>query len=83
MRSTFALSVCIALLLLGFGDEFAAPSLVSNLRLLAVAADGPFARAGEEVKLTALAHDPEQRALSWGWGTCIDDGSSLALECLR
>jgi hypothetical protein len=77
------LTVCSMMLWVGCGDDFAAPSLVSNLRLLAVQADKPFARPGEEVKLSALAHDPEQRVLSWGWGTCIDDGSSLALDCLR
>ena len=84
--SVTSLLVCLSSLLSlcsGCGDEFAAPSLVSDLRLLAVQADRPFARAGDQVKLRALAHDPEQRKLSWAWGTCIDDASSLALDCLR
>lgn len=72
------LNLCI-----GCGDDFAAPSLVSDLRLLAVQADQPFARAGDQVKLRALAHDPEQRTLTWAWGTCSADASSLALDCLR
>ena len=71
------------LLVTACDDEFAAPSLVTNLRLLAVQADSPFAQPGQEVHLTALAHDPEQRPLSWAWGSCFDDASSLALDCLR
>lgn len=83
MKRLSVLSVCCLLTLVGCSDDFAAPSLVSNLRLLAVQADRPFARSGDEVRLNALAHDPEQRPLSWAWGTCLDDSSSLALDCLR
>jgi hypothetical protein len=82
-RLLVTLIVSLTCTLIGCGDDFAPPSLVSNLRLLAVQADRPFAQVGDSVRLTALAHDPEQRRLSWGWGLCIDDASSLALDCLR
>jgi hypothetical protein len=56
---------------------------VNELRLLAVQADSPFALPGQAVKLTALAYDPEGRALSWGWGTCVDAESTVATDCLH
>lgn len=74
------LVVCLAA---ACADELDAPSRITELRLLAVEADHPFAEAGQEVKLRALAIDPEQRALSWGWGTCIDAASTRAVDCLQ
>jgi hypothetical protein len=64
-------------------DDFDPASRVSDLRLLAVQADQPFAQPGSDVALEALAFDPEARTISWGWGTCLEDRSSLALDCLR
>lgn len=64
-------------------DDFEPASRVTRLRLLAVQADSPFALPGQDVELRALAHDPEQRKLSWGFGLCFEDASSLAIDCLR
>jgi hypothetical protein len=64
-------------------DELDPAYRVVDLRLLAVQADSPFALPGSTVQLEALAIDPEGRALSWAWGTCINERSSLAIECLR
>src|SRR5262245_6584271 len=52
-----ALSACDA--------EFDPGSQVSSLRVLAVRADTPFVHPGDTVRLQALSHDPEGRALSW------------------
>jgi hypothetical protein len=67
----------------GCTDDFDPPSLVNKLRVLAVMADTPFAQPGQQVNLQALAYDPEQRALSWGWGSCEAIASTDAVDCLR
>ena len=64
-------------------DDFDPPSRVQDLRVLAVRADTPFALPGSEVRLEALAHDPQERAVTWGWGTCLESASSIAIDCLR
>lgn len=64
-------------------DDFDPGSLVNKLRVLAVSADQPFAMPGQTVMLEALAYDPEQRAISWGWGTCKASESTNAVDCLR
>lgn len=64
-------------------DNFDPASRVSELRLLAVQADHPFALPGESVHLTSLAFDPEARPLTWAWGTCLEPSSTVALDCLR
>ncbi|HEU4409094.1 MAG TPA: hypothetical protein VFS43_27805, partial [Polyangiaceae bacterium] len=65
------------------GGDFDPGSRVTKLRVLAVRADPPFARPGEEVRLEALAFDPAGRALSWGWSTCSEPGAPGALPCLN
>jgi hypothetical protein len=67
----------------GCDDDFDPASRVIDLRLLAVQADQPFARPGEEVQLRALFHDPEGRPLEWAFGPCAEADSSAALACLR
>ena len=81
---TEALSLlCLSLVAAGCSDDFDPASLVSDLRVLAVSADKPYALPGSDVRLEALAFDPAGRSLSWGWGLCIEPASSLALDCLR
>ncbi|MET0343313.1 MAG: hypothetical protein ABW252_20050 [Polyangiales bacterium] len=83
MRASIVALSLLASLAAACADDFDPPSRVIDLRLLAVQADQPFALPGSDVNLRALALDPEGRALSFGWGTCIDAESSLALDCLR
>jgi hypothetical protein len=64
-------------------DDFAPGSLVNKTRVLAVQADTPFAMPGQQVQLSALAYDPEGRALSWAWGECEALESTAAVDCLR
>jgi hypothetical protein len=73
----------LSLSLFACAKDMDPPSRVEELRLLAVEADQPFALPGDEVHLRALAFDPAQRALSWGWGVCVDAASSQAVDCLR
>jgi len=78
-----ALSLVLALFAAACSDDFDPSSRVSELRLLAVQADHPFALPGDDVHLTALAFDPEARPLTWAWGVCLEPSSSVALDCLR
>jgi hypothetical protein len=78
--------VSLSLLLgasVGCSGDFDPGSLVTKLRVLAVAADQAFALPGQTVNLEALAYDPKQRALSWGWGSCEALESTNAIDCLR
>src|SRR5688572_17338892 len=76
--------ICLfSLFLSACADDLDPVSRITELRLLAVQADTPFALAGSTVQLKALAIDPEGRPLTWAWGTCIEPSSSLALDCLR
>lgn len=78
-----SLSLLIATSLPACSDDLDPSSWVNELRLLAVQADSPFALPGQRVKLDALAFDPEGRALSWAWGTCVDAASTVATDCLH
>jgi hypothetical protein len=71
------------LLLAACSSDFDPGSRVTKLRVLAVRADLPIARAGETVTLDALAFDPAARPVTWGWATCPDPRSSTTAECLR
>jgi hypothetical protein len=79
------LSLCLSLAtsLAACSDDMDPSSWVNELRLLAVQADSPFVVPGQTVALHALAYDPAGRTLSWGWGTCIDAGSTLVTDCLH
>jgi hypothetical protein len=68
---------------LACGEDLDPGSRVTDLRVLAVRADRPFAQPGEKVTLEALAHDPLGRPISWGWAACIaPDGTDVA-SCIR
>ena len=62
--------------------EFDPPYRITDLRILAVRADEPYAAPGDTVQLTALAVDPAGRTLQWGWGTCVDPDSSEVVDCI-
>lgn len=69
--------------LVGCEADFDPASRVTDLRLLAVQADLPLARPGEEVTLRALHANPAGHALTWGFGLCQPSASSIALDCLQ
>jgi hypothetical protein len=64
------------------GGDFEPGSRVTDLRVLAVRADAPYAAPRETVHLEALAVDPQERAITWGWGLCINPASPSAAGCL-
>src|SRR5215469_11844801 len=69
-------------LIAGCGADFDPSSRVTGPRVLAVRADLPYAPPGATVQLSALAVDPAARPLTWGWGTCVDPGSSDVVTCI-
>src|SRR5262245_40516865 len=82
MRSIGAwLSGALALLS-ACGGDFDPGSRVTGLRVLAVQANASYAAPSESVHLDALAFDTQGRALSWGWGLCIDPPSFNAIACI-
>ena len=64
------------------GGEFDPGSRITNLRVLAVSADVPYAHPGETVNLEALAYDPAGRPLTYGWTTCINPIESTPQGCI-
>ena len=64
------------------GGDFDPGSRVTHLRVLAVRADAPYAAPGQTVHLEALAVDPRARAITWGWGLCVNPSSATAPGCL-
>ncbi|MBN9166344.1 MAG: hypothetical protein BGO98_27410 [Myxococcales bacterium 68-20] len=64
------------------GTDFEPGSRVVDFRLLAVAADKPFAAPGETVRLTTLHHEPFGRPLTWAWTTCPLPHDSTVNGCL-
>lgn len=67
----------------GCGADFDPGSRVTDLRVLAVRADQPFARPGETVTLDALAHDPSQRPIEWGWAACVTPDDTDVASCMQ
>lgn len=65
----------------GCGSDFDPGSRVVGTRVLAVQADRPYARPGEDVKLTALAIDTLGRPLEWAWTYCVDPPSTSVGAC--
>jgi hypothetical protein len=65
------------------GGDFAPASRLTGLRLVAVQVDKPSAEAGDQVSLSAIYHDSEERSLSFGYALCDGAASSAALDCMR
>ncbi|HVU05699.1 MAG TPA: hypothetical protein VHE30_28315 [Polyangiaceae bacterium] len=70
-------------LLVACNGDFDPASRVTDLRVLAVQADQPYAHPGETVNLSALAFDPAMRPITWGWAYCENPKDSSALGCLE
>jgi hypothetical protein len=68
---------------LGCGNDLDPASRVTTLRVLAVQADLPYAHPGEMVSLSTLSHDPDGRALTWGWAVCENPADSSTLGCVE
>jgi hypothetical protein len=66
----------------GCGGDFDPGSRVTDLRVLAVRADAPYAAPGQDVHLEALTVDPAGRELTFGWALCINPASASAPGCV-
>src|SRR4051794_15385822 len=82
MKRFFPIGVSCVALFLGCGGDFDPASRVDNLRVLAVRADAPYAAPGSVVHLEALAHDPGDHPLTWGWGVAKTPPSSSVLDAI-
>jgi hypothetical protein len=74
--------VGLAAMALGCGADFDPGSRVTDVRILAVRADNPFAAPGEHVALDALVIDPRGRTLQIGWATCVDPPGTDVASCV-
>jgi hypothetical protein len=81
MQSLFWRLACLALSLSACA-EFDPGSRVTTLRVLAIEADQPFARPGEDVHLQALSYEPGDRVLQWSWTSCVNPSSQSVADCL-
>jgi hypothetical protein len=71
-----------ALAVTACGETFDPASRISDLRLIAVQADKPYAAPGERVELTTLSHEPFGRPITWGWATCVKPDETTVAACL-
>lgn len=79
-----ALSACVlAECGVGCDADFKPGSRIESPRILALQADKPFARPGEEVSLTLLAANPHDEPLEWAWATCTLPPSSTVDACIE
>src|SRR5215468_1314798 len=76
-------ALLLALLVTACGNDFDPSSRVNTLRVLAVQADLPYAHPGDTVSLVTLAHDPDGRALDWGWAACDNPTDTSVLGCVE
>jgi hypothetical protein len=79
---TTALASALALCLLACDQEFEPGSKITSPRILALQADRPYARPGEQVELSLLAANPDGAALQWAWATCTLPESSTIQSCI-
>lgn len=83
MRSTYLILALGTCALAGCGADFKPGSRIESPRILALQADKPFARPGEDVSLTLLAANPHEEPLQWAWATCTLPPSSTLDDCIE
>ena len=72
----------LPLLLLGCDPAPEPGAKVDSFRVLAEQVDLPYAHPGETVKLTSLSFDPQKRAVTWAWASCVNPAESSLEGCL-
>lgn len=72
----------LALVFCGCDADFKPGYRIDSPRLLALAADHPYARPGETVALDLLVVGPGRASLEWAHGTCTLPADSSAVGCL-
>ena len=84
-----ALAAVVAIAAVGSscGADFDPGSRITDLRVMAVRADVPYAKPGEAVNLDSLWFDPHMkdpaRSRQWAWATCVDPIASDVVSCLQ
>jgi hypothetical protein len=71
------------------GGDFDPGSRITTLRVLAVIADHPYAKPGEQVQLSLFDYDPTdptgtmpQHKTTYAWAACVNPQSSSVVGCL-
>ncbi len=86
MRTPLMHKLCLvsllALPLLACEEPLEPGAKVDSFRVLAEQADLPYARPGEDVQLSSLSYDPDGRAITWAWASCLNPSSSDLRGCL-
>ena len=72
----------VPLLMLGCEEQLEPGTKIDSFRVLAEHVDQPYAHPGEQVQLTTLAYDPQNRAVTWAWASCVNPPSSNLEGCL-
>jgi len=80
--SSIRVAALVPLLALGCADEVEPGTKVDSLRVLAQQADLPFAHPGETVQLRSLSYDPQGRAITWAWASCVNPSESSLEGCI-
>jgi hypothetical protein len=84
MKNTYWIGIaCFVSLSAACGADFKPGSRIESPRILALQADRPFARPGEDVALRLLSANPGEEPLQWAWGTCTLPKSSTVDDCLE
>lgn len=81
MRHTTVL-IALCLFAAACGNDFEPGSRVVSPRILALQADRPYARPGEQVAFTLLHASPGGVQLQWAWSTCTLPASSTVDDCM-
>lgn len=83
-RATATLALgATAVLAAACTDPFEPRSLVQNPRVLAIVAEPPEAAPGQDVRLTALVADPDERAFALRWRVCARRDSILGFSSMQ
>lgn len=80
--SRIHVSALLCFVLMACDDQPEPGTKVDSFRVLAEQVDQPYARPGETVQLTSLAHDPAGRSVTWAWASCVNPPSSDLEGCL-
>mgnify|MGYP001432917068 CR=1 FL=1 len=82
MKRAIAVTVVVAALAVGCGEEFDPFNEVTGLRVLAVRAEPPAIASFETATLDALVYEPDDAAVSYRWSWCpMTLGSATGFEC--
>jgi hypothetical protein len=84
MKTSFiAFASLLPLLALGCDDQPPPGAHVDSFRVLAEQVDLPYAHPGETVQLSSLSFDPQERAVTWAWASCVNPSQNDLEGCIN